>query len=137
MIKPVTITFSGEHNQDGNLEKSNLKANGTLKKRGNITALEYTEPDGEMGNSKSQIKIHSRNHIELKREGIYETVFIIEEGKTHPCLYKTPFGEMTMHISAQKVIAEIDENGGKIELYYTIKSNSQIIGENSLIMNIE
>ena len=66
-----------------------------------------------------------------------ETVFKIEENKVHPCLYKTPFGETEMQIAAKKVVADIDENGGRIELFYRIESNAQIIGENALITEVK
>lgn len=137
MKKNVTVTFFTHLQQDGDSDNTRSHAPGTLAKLGEKFFLEYTEPDSEMGNSKSIVKIHSKKHIELERKGIYETLFIIEEGKRHPCKYKTPFGEMQMDIHAEKVFAEVDENGGKIELLYTIKNGSQTISKNSLIMNIE
>ena len=136
-MKRVEITFLSEQYSDGETDKNILKANGTFKKSGNGYTIEYTEPDSEMGNSKSVIEILSEKFVHLKRTGLYETVFKIEENKVHPCLYKTPFGETEMQISAKKVIADIDENGGRIELLYRIESSAQILGENTLIMKVK
>lgn len=133
----VEILFLSEQSTDGESDKNKLKANGTLNKTDNGYILSYTEPDSEMGNSKTDIIIHSKNHVEMKRSGLYETVFVIEEAKTHICPYKTPFGVMDMEITASKVTADISKNGGRILLNYRIESNSQIIGENSLIMYIK
>ncbi|MGN1315791.1 MAG: DUF1934 domain-containing protein [Acutalibacteraceae bacterium] len=136
-MKKVEITFLGEQRLDGEKDNCRLKAVGTLRKTERGFVLKYTEPDSEMGNSKSVIEILRKNYVELKRTGLYETVFKIEENKVHPCLYKTPFGETKMQIAAKKVVANINENGGKIELYYRIENNTQIIGENALIMEVK
>ena len=72
----------------------------------------------------------------MTRKGLYETVFHIEEGKTHSCIYKTPFGEMNMDIVAQRVNANIPDCSGKILLCYRLENNSEIIGENNLLMKI-
>lgn len=136
-MKKVEITFLSEQRLDGETDKNKLKATGTFKKTESNYIIEYTEPDSEMGNSKSVIEILSEKFVYLKRTGLYEAVFKIEENKVHPCLYKTPFGETEMQIAAKKVFADIDENGGKIELFYRIESNTQTIGENALIMEVK
>lgn len=136
-MKKVEITFLGEQRLDGEKDNCLLKAVGTLRKTDSGFVLKYTEPDSEMGNSKSIIEILRNNCVELKRTGLYETVFKIEENKTHTCSYKTPFGETEMQIAAKKVVADIDENGGRIELFYRIESNAQIIGENALITEVK
>ncbi len=137
MITDVEITFLTEQVLDGESDKSRLKANGTLEKSENGYILKYTEPDGEMGKSKSEIHIHSKSFVELKRTGLYETVFAIEEGKKHTCRYRSPYGETDMEVAAKKVIADISRDGGRILLNYRLESNSQIIGENSLSVYIK
>jgi uncharacterized beta-barrel protein YwiB (DUF1934 family) len=89
-----------------------------------------------MGKSETVVKIINDNFIEMTRKGVYETTFLIEEGKTHSCVYKTPFGEMNMDIVATRVNAQIPDVSGKILLCYRLESNSEIIGENNLLMKI-
>lgn len=136
-MSTVEITFLGEQYAEGEADNCLLKAKGTLEKTETGYVLAYTEPDEEMGNSKSEIIVHSTKKVELKRSGAYTTVFLIEEGKKHTCLYKTPFGEMNMDIVADTVSAQLYEKGGNIRLCYRLESNSQLIGENTLIMNIK
>ncbi len=136
-MKEVEIVFSSEQDHGDSLDKSRLTAKGTLEKRDGKLILTYREPDSEMGGAVSVIEILSPEFVILKRTGSYETVFKIEKGKHHTCLYKTPFGEMEMEIFAENVSAEITERGGKISLFYSLTSNSRPLGENSLVLEVK
>ena len=83
-----------------------------------------------------RIKIINNNFVQMIRNSAYKADFLIEEGKTHSCVYKTPFGEMSMDIVAKRVNANIPDCSGKILLCYTLQSNKEIIGENNLLMKI-
>ena len=137
MKNNATITFLSEQQYEAESDSAKLQASGTLEKVNDLFIIEYTEPDEEMGKSTSVIEVVSPTLVNLKRTGLYTADFIIEEGRTHSSLYKTPFGEMSMDITAKKVDAQMTEKGGKIYLEYKIESNSQLIGENTLNMEIK
>lgn len=135
-MRRVEIEFVSEQQYCDDRESSKLKASGALQEIDGVKVISYTEPDEEMGKSETVIEIINNNFIKMTRKGLYETVFLIEEGKTHSCLYKTPFGEMNMNIVAKRVNAQIPDCSGKILLCYNIESNGEIIGENNLLMKI-
>jgi uncharacterized beta-barrel protein YwiB (DUF1934 family) len=135
-MRKVEIEFVSEQQYHDDRESSKLKAIGQLEVIDGVKAITYTEPDEEMGKSETVVKIINDNFIEMTRKGVYETTFLIEEGKTHSCVYKTPFGEMNMDIVATRVNAQIPDVSGKILLCYRLESNSEIIGENNLLMKI-
>ena len=135
-MRKVEIEFVSEQQYCDDRESSKLKALGTLSEIDGTKIISYTEPDSEMGKSETVIKIINNNYIHMIRKGAYEAVFLIEEGKTHSCIYKTPFGEMNMDIVAKRVNVNIPDCSGKILLCYTLESNSEIIGENNLLMKI-
>lgn len=137
MKNNATITFLSEQQYEAESDSAKLQAEGTLEKINDTFIIQYTEPDEEMGKSTSRIEVISTTLVILKRTGLYTADFIIEEGRTHSSLYKTPFGEMSMDITAKKVDAQMTEKGGKIYLEYKIESNSQLIGENTLNMEIK
>ena len=137
MSTAVELTIISTQQQDGASDKSRMKAKGTLEYTSEGYILSYTEPDSEMGNCVSHIKFHSSGKVELCRTGAYCTRFLIEEGKTHTALYKSPFGEMDMEISASRVRTDISLSGGRVHLEYKITSNSQLIGENTLLLDIK
>ena len=135
-MRNVEIEFVSEQQYHDDRESSKLKARGTLQEQDGIKVISYTEPDSEMGKCETIVRVINNHFIEMKRNGVYETTFLIEEGKTHSCIYRTPFGEMPMEIVAQRVNAQIPEVSGKILLCYTLESNGEIIGENNLLMKI-
>lgn len=135
-MRKVEIEFVSEQQYCDDRESSKLKAFGTLEELDGKKIITYTEPDVEMGKSETVIKIINNNFVQMIRNGVYKADFLIEEGKTHSCLYKTPFGEMNMDIVAKRVNANIPDCSGKILLCYTLQSNGEIIGENNLLMKI-
>ena len=135
-MRKVEIEFVSEQQYHDDRESSKLKASGTFEIIDGKKVITYTEPDEEMGKSETVIEVINNNFIKMTRKGIYQAVFLIEEGKTHSCIYKTPFGEMNMDIVAKRVNANIPDCSGKILLCYNIESNSELIGENNLLMKI-
>ncbi len=135
-MRNVEIEFVSEQQYCDDRESSKLKASGTMQEIDGMKVISYTEPDEELGKSETVIEIINNNFIRMTRKGLYEAVFLIEEGKTHSCIYKTPFGEMNMEIVAKCVNVQIPDCSGKILLCYNIESNSEIIGENNLLMKI-
>ena len=135
-MRNVEIEFVSEQQYHDDRESSKLKAKGTMQEVDDIKIISYTEPDNEMGKCETVVKVINNNFIEMNRKGVYETTFLIEEGKTHSCIYRTPFGEMNMDIVAERVNALIPDCSGKILLCYTLQSNKEIIGENNLLMKI-
>ena len=135
-MRKVEIEFVSEQQYHDDRESSKLKAKGTMQEVDGIKIISYTEPDDEMGKCETVVKVINNNFVEMSRKGVYETIFLIEEGKTHSCIYRTPFGEMNMDIVAERVNAQIPDCSGKILLCYRLESNSEIIGENNLLMKI-
>ncbi len=135
-MRNVEIEFVSEQQYHDERESSKLKAKGIMQDIDGIKVISYTEPDEEMGKCETIVKVINDSFIEMRRNGVYETTFLIEEGKTHSCVYKTPFGEMNMDIVALRVNAQIPDCSGKILLCYRLESNGKIIGENNLLMKI-
>lgn len=135
-MRKVEIEFVSEQQYHDDRDSSKLKALGTLDEIDGVKVISYTEPDEELGKSETVIEVINNHFIRMTRKGLYEAVFLIEEGKTHSCIYKTPFGEMNMDIVAKRVNVQIPDCSGKILLCYNIENNSEIIGENNLLMKI-
>ena len=135
-MRKVEIEFVSEQQYHDDRDSSKLKAKGRFEVVDGIKTITYTEPDSEMGNSETVVRVINDNFIEMTRKGVYEATFLIEEGKTHSCIYKTPFGEMNMDIVATRVNAQIPDVSGKILLCYRLESNGEPVGENNLLMKI-
>jgi uncharacterized beta-barrel protein YwiB (DUF1934 family) len=138
MKKNVKITLLSEQTRADEKDSAKQRTTGTLEKRENGDyIIEYTEPDAEMGKSFSCIQVEGCKKVLLKREGLYQTHFTIEQGKAHKTLYRTPYGEMELEVYGKKVDATLNAEGGSVYLFYSLTSNGQPISENKLIINIK
>jgi len=61
---------------------------------------------------------------------------IFEQGQKHLIYYDTEFGSMTIGVSANKVNTTLTENGGDIEIDYSLEIDHAIASDNILKMNV-
>ncbi len=138
MKNNIHLTFLTEQTVDGDTQKFKQQTMGTFEKQpsGQIK-IEYAEPDSEMVGCSSELFIENSKKVHLIRTGLYNTHFTIEEGQTYHSLYRSPFGEMDMTITASKSEVNIKNDKGTIFLVYTIYSGGSILSENKLLIKIK
>ncbi len=138
MKNNIHLTFLTEQTVDGDTQKFKQQTTGTFEKQpsGQIK-IEYAEPDSEMVGCSSELFIENSKKVHLIRTGLYNTHFTIEEGQTYHSLYRSPFGEMDMTITASKSEVNIKNDKGTIFLVYTIYSGGSILSENKLLIKIK
>lgn len=78
-----------------------------------------TETDEENG-SISSIIILDGDSLTIKRRGNVNSSMVYRAGKKHAFPYETPYGIIDMEIETDRLISVVDENGGTIELVYTL-----------------
>ena len=61
----------------------------------------------------------------------------LELGKKHFCLYQTPFGAMTIGVQAKRLLCELEEASGSVEMEYTIDMNAAFLSENTITIHWE
>lgn len=57
----------------------------------------------------------------LDRTGALRSQMVFEEGVAHDSLYQLDFGALLMRVCARKVRYDISENGGTVDLLYTVE----------------
>ena len=81
------------------------------------------------------IKIESKNKIALVKSGDERySQLILECGKRHQCMYTSSIGSMSIGIYTESISYEIDKDGGKIEIDYTIDFNSDFQSDNHMLI---
>ncbi len=73
----------------------------------------------------------------ITRYGKHHSCLMIEKGITNLCNYNTPAGSIVLDINGVEIESKLDENGGDINLAYTLNSGGLLISENSITMNIK
>ena len=69
-------------------------------------------------------------------ENLYSQL-IIEKGQRHQCVYDTGYGTLTLGISGDQIISSLDDNGGHLQVRYTLDINASMASENELLIQVE
>ena len=73
----------------------------------------------------------------ITREGSVSSRMIFMEGKRNVFLYNTPWGSMTMGIDTHKIENSLTEQGGNIEIDYTLSFDRAPISRNRFSVKIK
>ena len=79
----------------------------------------------------------SPNEAVITREGTVSSKMIFVEGKMSVFLYNTPYGSMTMGIDTHKIENSLTEQGGNIEIDYTLSFDRAPISRNRFSVKIK
>lgn len=59
----------------------------------------------------------------------------LETGRKHFCLYQTPYGAMTIGVQAKRLLCELEESSGSVEMEYIIDMNANFLSENTITIH--
>lgn len=75
--------------------------------------------------------------VTLLRVGEFNSQMVFEEGRRHLSMYETPYGAMAVGVNTRHLLAELDENGGDIEIDYAIEIDHTVAGRNIFQINVK
>ena len=137
MKKKVLINLTSIQTVDKESTQTELITEGKLEaiEGGFVIAYDESEATGFKG-SKTILTCKGNEWASVDRVGKSSSNLIIEQGTKHHCHYGTPFGDFTVGIYAHSIINELDSNGGKLYLKYTVDINSSYISDNEILIVI-
>lgn len=138
MIKDVIIDIKTEQTVDGNTDQIQFTTDGRFGFKDESYYISYDESkilevDGEI---KTTLYVKPDNSIILHRKGAYNSRMVIKKGVRNNCFYATPHGELSLGIFGEKVFWDLNSNGGKISMKYTIDTDLQLLSRNSVNISI-
>ena len=128
---PVMLSIRGEqYFDDVDPDATELMTEGTLTLREGNLYLAYQESEltGMEGTTTTFAVEGPR--VTLMRTGSVNSQMVFEEGKQHTSLYETPFGELTVDIQTSKLLHNLTERGGLMEIKYSIAVEHTVTGRN-------
>lgn len=134
----VLISISGSHVYDNYTEdllEMVTPGNYIMKDGAYIITYRETGPDPSES-YKTTVTIDPDHKVTVVREGAISSHMIFEQGQKHLIYYDTEFGFMTIGVSANKVNTTLTENGGDIEIDYSLEIDHAIASDNILKMNV-
>lgn len=109
----VTITVQSTQRMDGEVARDEQTVTGTLEQNGQALSLSY-EQDGQ-----TRIMATDRR-ITIERRGEITSTMVLEPGMTHLCDYRTPYGSLTLGVTAKHIDHALTACGGILQAAYRL-----------------
>jgi uncharacterized beta-barrel protein YwiB (DUF1934 family) len=134
----VLISVSGSHIYDNYTEDLlEMITTGSYQLKDGVYTITYSETEpNNSGSYKTTFTIDPNRKVTVVREGEISSHMIFEQGQKHLIYYDTDFGAMTIGVSADRIETKLSENGGDIEIVYSIEIDQSLASDNILKLNV-
>lgn len=139
MIRDVLISIKGEQEIDGSVDTIEFISDGRFGIRDGKYFISYDESQMLDTNEevKTYIHIDSDDSLILERKGAINSKMLIEKNNRNICYYDTPHGRLVIGIFGEILNFDLGENGGNIEMSYTIDSDLRLLSRNKINITIK
>ena len=132
-----SITLNIKQTADGFTDESELFTKGEFRLHKGSFFIDYDESEAT-GYEGSHVQMCIDDKMmTLTRTGTTFSSLIFENKTRHFCHYGTEFGDCMVGITTDELKHELNENGGKIHLKYTIDVNGGLMTENEITINVK
>ena len=130
MVIPVMLSLRGRQAyMDQEPDVIELVTEGTMEYREDGWDICYAESDlTGLDGVMTCFRVEA-DRVVLTRTGKLNSQMIFQEGVCHDSLYQMEFGALMITVCAKRIIAQIDETGGVIDLIYGIDIEHTTAGE--------
>ena len=143
MTKEVLISISGiqmaandmENNDDEPIET--LSAGNYYFKDGTHYMFFEEVAEGVPGVTKTQIRLHGNEFLEVIKRGISGVHMVFEKNKHNRCYYETPFGQLNLGIFTTEIFVEESEENINIRAEYALDVNHEPLSECTIRINVK
>ena len=138
MEKDVIISIKGgQRYENADPDTMELVTAGRLEREGNSYTLSYQESElTGLEGTLTTFQIEPER-ITLMRVGEFNSQMVFQEGRRHMSMYNTPYGAMTIGVNTRHLLAELDDQGGEIEIDYAIEIDHSVAGRNTFQINVK
>ena len=127
---PVILSLRGRQaymNQEPDVIE--LVTEGTMELQDSGWVICYEESDlTGLAGVKTEFRVETDKVI-LTRTGKLNSQMVFQEGIRHDSLYQMEFGTLMITVCASRIIAQLDECGGMVDLVYDIELEQSAAGE--------
>ena len=137
MKNKVQITILGRHETDDEPEEYELVTEGEMERKDGEISFGYLESEltGLKG-VRTEFTVSREGVITLTRSGSLNAQMVFEEGRKHYTMYETPYGAISMGISALEAAAEEKDGVLNLSIYYLIDVDSSEVSRNAFKISV-
>lgn len=129
MKQTVILNIRGTQHYEGQEQDSiELVTEGTMERINGGWELSYEESDLTGLAGVTTVFRVEEGKITLGRSGRLNSQMVFREGVVHESLYKMEFGALLMSVCAKRICWELNENGGSVDLCYSIQIEHSAAG---------
>lgn len=143
MSKPLKedyiIRIKSRMIQDGDRDTVELMTRGSFVQRGGSYYITYreTETTGYEGCVTTLKLAADGSRVAMLRFGPANTQLLIEKGRRNLCHYETGYGSMTLGVTADEIVCELTETGGRARFSYLLDADSaELTSQNCLEVTV-
>ena len=138
MDKDVVISIKGMQKYEGALpDVVELVTAGRLSREGESYTLSYQESElTGLGGTLTTILVDGEQ-VTILRVGEFNSQMVFQEGRRHLSMYNTPYGAMAIGVHTLHLLADLDGQGGRIEVDYTIEVDHAMAGRNVFRISVK
>lgn len=125
MTKDVLVNVTGAHitEEGGGPDEISVITAGTYYFKNGRHYLIYDEVVEEGGATvRNTIKV-GNGSVDIIKSGAVRNHMVFEEGKNHIGCYATPFGQMMMAVTTERIQVEEEENRLAVQVDYSLEIN--------------
>ena len=137
MEKEVLISIKGMQKYEGTPpDVMELVTKGRLARDGEGYTLSYQESElTGLEGTLTTIQVEGEQ-VTLMRVGEFNSQLVFQEGRRHLSMYNTPYGAMAIGVNTRHLLASLNDQGGDIEVDYTIEVDHALAGRNIFRINV-
>ena len=121
MKKKVALSICGTQYYPGqDPDVIELRTDGILEYGGGVWDISYEESDLTGMNGVTTTFRLEPGKVTLRRTGPLRSEMVFQEGIPHESLYQLDFGALMVNVCARQIEASITEDGGTVDLVYSI-----------------
>ena len=138
MEKEVVISIKGMQQYEGALPDAvELVTAGRLARDGTGYTLSYQESElTGLEGTLTTIQVDG-GQVTLMRVGEFNSQLVFQEGRRHLSMYNTPYGAMSIGVKTRHLMASLTDQGGDIEVDYTIEVDHALAGRTVFRINVK
>ena len=132
----ASITLKMKQTADGETDTSELFTRGEFRQHKGEYFIDYDESEATgFDGSHVQLRINDKL-VTMTRTGAAFSCLVFERGERHYCHYGTEYGDCMIGITTVGLDADLDENGGRVYIKYTLDVNAGLMLTNEITIKI-
>ena len=138
MEKEVVISVKGiQTYEETSPDAVELVTKGRMAQEGESYTLSYQESElTGLEGTLTTIQVDG-DQVTLMRVGEFNSQMVFQEGRRHLSMYNTPYGAMAIGVHTLHLLADLDGQGGRIEVDYTIEVDHAMAGRNVFRISVK